>query len=80
MDEDTGAHMSAILKPLMNLLLSDNYSKVCMITTDLSKVPLSPRLGAEGTFYRIDLDIILLFGLTEFKAQVAWKEDGVEKR
>jgi len=51
------------------------------IVADLSKVPFSPGVGANGTsFYRMDYDIILLFGLTEFKAQVAWKEKGVEKR
>ncbi|KAF8652555.1 hypothetical protein AX16_004338 [Volvariella volvacea WC 439] len=33
-----------------------------------------------GIYYEIDFDIILLFGLTEFKAQIAWVEDGEEKR
>jgi hypothetical protein len=25
-------------------------------------------------FYRMDFDIVLLFGLAELKAQIAWKE------
>jgi len=59
----------------------DNYTQLCTVITDLSKVPLSPSRGANGaTFYRIDYDVVLLFGLTELKAQVAWKENGVEKR
>ena len=28
----------------------------------------------KGSFYSVDHDIILLFGMTELKAQVAWKE------
>lgn len=27
-----------------------------------------------GKCYRVEFDIVLLFGLTELKAQVAWKE------
>ncbi|TEB37947.1 hypothetical protein FA13DRAFT_1751822 [Coprinellus micaceus] len=37
--------------------------------------------GSDGRlFYKANFDIILLFGLTELKAQVCWKEKGVEKR
>jgi len=36
--------------------------------------PQSKTTGA-GTFYRLDYDIVLLFGMTELKAQVAWKEN-----
>ena len=28
-----------------------------------------------GTFERAEYDVILIFGLTELKAQVAWMED-----
>ena len=31
--------------------------------------------SGEGTFYRFEYDIVLLFGLTELEAKVAWKED-----
>jgi hypothetical protein len=27
------------------------------------------------TFYKVTYDIILLFGMTELKAQIAWKEN-----
>jgi len=33
------------------------------------------KLFGEGIFYRFDYDIVLLFGLTEFKAMLAWKEN-----
>ena len=50
---------------------------LCTIEADLSRVRLFPRPKAsgQGNFYRVDYDIILLFGLTELNAQIAWKED-----
>ena len=55
---------------------SDNYTKLCTIDADLSRVPLLPKSKTTGggSFYRLDYDIVLLFGMTELKAQVAWKE------
>ncbi|KAF8901884.1 hypothetical protein CPB84DRAFT_1776920 [Gymnopilus junonius] len=58
-----------------------NYSQLCNIVTDLSYLPLTPMTNPSGqTFYRVHYDIVLLFGLTEMKAQVAWKDKGVEKK
>ena len=56
---------------------ADNYTKLCTIDADLSRVPLLPKSKASGSgsFYRLDYDIVLLFGMTELKAQVAWKEN-----
>lgn len=53
-----------------------NYTKLCTIEIDLSHLPLTPRAkpNSTGLYYRLDYDIVLLFGLTELKAQVAWKE------
>ena len=50
--------------------------KLCTIEADLSRVPMLPRRKAagKGIFYRIGYDIILMFGMTELKAQIAWKE------
>jgi len=61
---------------------TNNYTKLCTIEADLSRVPLLPQTKAtgRGVFYRVDYDIVLLFGMTELKAQVAWKEKGKEKR
>ena len=59
------------------LLYSENYTKLCTIDIDLSRVPLTPRtkINGGGSFYRLDYDIVLLFGLTELKAHIAWKEN-----
>ena len=32
-------------------------------------------LAGKGSFHTVDFDIILLFGMTELKAQVAWTEN-----
>jgi hypothetical protein len=55
----------------------DNYAKLCTIEADLSHLPLSPRpkYSGEGTCYQVNYDVVLLFGLTEFKAVIAWKEN-----
>ena len=60
----------------LHLYIADNYTKLCTIEADLSRVPLLPLTKAKGrgVFYRLDYDIVLLFGMTELKAQVAWKE------
>jgi len=59
-----------------------NYTKLCTIEADLSGVPLLPQPKAvgQGTYYSVDYDFVLLLGMTELKAQIAWRENGVEKR
>ncbi|KAE9395088.1 hypothetical protein BT96DRAFT_923111 [Gymnopus androsaceus JB14] len=58
------------------------YSTACTVTADISQVSpkrlRNPRNGL--IYYETEYDVILLFGLTELKAQIAWKENGVEKR
>ena len=54
----------------------DNYTKLCTIEADLSQaVVTEPKAKGKGSVYKIYFDIILLFGKTELKAQVAWKEN-----
>jgi hypothetical protein len=55
----------------------ENYTKLCTIEVNLSHLPLSPQsnLSGEGTFYYLSFDTVLLFGLTELEAVVAWKEN-----
>jgi hypothetical protein len=54
--------------------LLDNYTKLCTIEADLSQAVVTrPKAKGKGNFYTARFDIILLFGLTELKAQVAWK-------
>ena len=57
--------------------LSDNYTELCTVEVDLSQAPILalPKTTGEGNFYRVDFDFILLFGMTELTAQVAWSEN-----
>ncbi|KAH9485825.1 Heat shock 70 kDa protein 12A [Psilocybe cubensis] len=58
------------------------YSTLCVVTADTSQVPvpLCYSINSNSMYYRIEIDIILSFGMTELKAQIAWNENGVEKR
>ncbi|KAF9442562.1 hypothetical protein P691DRAFT_810428 [Macrolepiota fuliginosa MF-IS2] len=60
-----------------------NFCDVFDVHADLSELikKLEPQAGVGGGhYYRLDYDVIILFGVTEFKAQCAWRENGVEKR
>ncbi|KAF9047847.1 hypothetical protein BJ165DRAFT_1527104 [Panaeolus papilionaceus] len=61
---------------------TDNYRELGIIKVDLSELPLQsrPMARGKGRYYQLDYDIVVLFGLTELKAFVSWKEDGLEKR
>jgi len=61
---------------------TDNYSTLCSIEADLSRAPVltRPKVTGAGSFYLVKCDIILLFGMTELQAQLAWTENGIEKR
>ena len=58
------------------VVLAENYTRLCTINVDLSKLPVStrPKTEGQGVYYISDYEIVLLLGLTELKAQVAWKE------
>ncbi|KAF4620562.1 hypothetical protein D9613_001104 [Agrocybe pediades] len=60
----------------------DAFSTLCHVRADTSQLHISPRKSGKGRarHYRVDFDVILSFGLTELTAQIAWKENGVEKR
>jgi hypothetical protein len=55
------------------------YATICYIGANTSQISknLKPRLssGAGRIYYALELEVILLFGLTELKAQIAWKEE-----
>ena len=52
----------------------ENYTELCEVEVDLSQLPASRRnrSSGDGIYYRVDFDIVLLFGLTELEAVVAW--------
>ncbi|KAJ3513953.1 hypothetical protein NMY22_g14895 [Coprinellus aureogranulatus] len=59
----------------------NKYRTLCKVEADISKVRPTVRKDASGeTYYDVVFDIVLLFGLTELKAQVAYVENGVAKR
>lgn len=75
-------YRGSVADPQWKDIDTENYTKLCTIEADLSHLPLTAQrksLGV-GTFYRLDYDLVLLFGLTEMKAQVIYKERGAEKR
>ncbi|KAJ3569485.1 hypothetical protein NP233_g5017 [Leucocoprinus birnbaumii] len=58
-----------------------NYKVACTIRADLTGVPIPRCVNPRGqNYYKVDLDVILIFGATELMAKVAWKEKGREKR
>ncbi|KAJ2923593.1 hypothetical protein H1R20_g13503, partial [Candolleomyces eurysporus] len=62
----------------------DQYTVECTVKADISMVKpeqsISYANGRVRVLYQIDFDIVLLFGLTELKAQIAYMDNGVEKR
>ncbi|PFH48903.1 hypothetical protein AMATHDRAFT_5374 [Amanita thiersii Skay4041] len=59
------------------------FPDLCKITANVSEVKrtISPQFNRSGQkYYNLDFDVVLLFGLTELKAQIAWNDNGVEKR
>lgn len=60
------------------VLRPDNYTQLCSIDIDLSKLPVEKqtKLGG-GIYYFVKYDVVLIFGLTELKAQVAWRDKSV---
>ncbi|KAI6046251.1 hypothetical protein EDC04DRAFT_2887938 [Pisolithus marmoratus] len=56
----------------------DSFTNRCTVYADTSKAAknLSQQTTRSGDkFYRIDYEVVLLFGLTELKAQISWMED-----
>jgi len=63
----------------------ESFSTLCTVSFNLEEVaktltPQTRMFGPGGSYYSLAFDVIISFGGTEFSAQVAWKENGVEKR
>jgi len=57
-------------------LNSDSYTFVCGLQADISHLPMIPQVNPSGeTFYKMEMSVILLFGLTELQVQLSWIED-----
>ncbi|KAI6044886.1 hypothetical protein EDC04DRAFT_2889550 [Pisolithus marmoratus] len=82
--EDIVAYRGTLERPQWMDKEKDSYTKLCTIYADTSKLTssLQPRRrpNGVGVYYTLNFDVVMLFGLTELKAQISWKEDGVEVR
>ncbi|KIJ04959.1 hypothetical protein PAXINDRAFT_21761 [Paxillus involutus ATCC 200175] len=77
------AYRGSLLRPTWMDKEAASFTKLCTVIADTSKLinSMSPRPSLNGgIYYRLDIDVILLFGLTELKAQISWNHGGVEKR
>ncbi|EIW80584.1 hypothetical protein CONPUDRAFT_154610 [Coniophora puteana RWD-64-598 SS2] len=61
---------------------ADDFSTACTVRADTSGVSqlLNIHRGKSQAYFELDIDIVLFFGSTELQAQIAWTENGVEKR
>ena len=51
------------------------FTTLCDVTANTSKITrtLLPQTAPDGSaYYEMEYDVILLFGLTELKAQISW--------
>jgi len=58
------------------------YHLLCTVHADTSRIARNLRqmLGPKGMYYRLDIDVVLSFCLTEIRAGIAWFENGSEQR
>ena len=51
------------------------FEALCVVQADLSTAPYETNRGIRGTMgYTREFEIVLLVGLTELKAQIAWTD------
>ena len=64
---------------LMSILHLDLYSELCTIEVDLSHLwntsNVQTLLRSSGVYYKVTYELVMLFGGTEIKALVCWKEN-----
>ncbi|KAF8161586.1 hypothetical protein B0H34DRAFT_673485 [Crassisporium funariophilum] len=61
---------------------SGMFSTLCYVDADTTALCASPPIRTQGgtRYYSVTFDIVLSLGLTELKAHICWKENGVEKK
>jgi hypothetical protein len=60
----------------LNFLKIADFTRACLLVADLSRLPKVPLKNKNGsTYYRVDFDVVLNFGLTELQAQLRWREE-----
>jgi len=80
--ESVWCYRGNVATPSWRDIDTNNYTELCTIKVDLSQMSrhFVPKTKGNGKFYKLHFDIVLLFGQTELKAQIAWKKNGIEKR
>jgi hypothetical protein len=70
-------YLLLLLKKWMTNDSADYFEDNCEIQGDLTSLKPSLKLYHSGkrAYYNFQVDVVLLFGLTELKAQIAWKEE-----
>ncbi|KAF9068301.1 hypothetical protein BDP27DRAFT_1448499 [Rhodocollybia butyracea] len=60
----------------------EKFRLLCTVEANTSEAckHLKPKTQRKKQYYRLDYEVILLMGLTELRAQVAWKVNGQEYR
>ncbi|KAG6332939.1 hypothetical protein ID866_6155 [Astraeus odoratus] len=72
------AYRGSLLDPQWTDEEPDSFKELCTIRADVSRAAnaLCPQTSPDGnTYYQIAFDVIILFGLTELKAQISWMEN-----
>ncbi|KAI5991132.1 hypothetical protein EDD15DRAFT_2369021 [Pisolithus albus] len=81
---DIIAYRGALQNPLWMDKEKESFTRLCTIFADTSKITSSlqphPQANGRGFYYIVNFDVVMLFGLTELKAQISWLENGVEVR
>ena len=79
--KDVDSRTSPFTQSIFFLYLysSDNYTLLCTIQVDVSEIPAvrSAKINGSGVYFVLNYEVILIFGLTELKAQVAWLDRNV---
>jgi len=66
--------------PLWMDVEQEKFETIARISADTSKAPCTPVMYRPGfPFFVQELEAIYIYGQTEFKAQIAWTEWGMEK-
>ncbi|KAJ6458053.1 hypothetical protein C8R47DRAFT_1163706 [Mycena vitilis] len=53
----------------------EHYRLACKIEADTSRLPKYPRQAGKRTYFEFTFEVVLSFGLTELKAEIAWMEN-----
>ncbi|KAF9068279.1 hypothetical protein BDP27DRAFT_1224514 [Rhodocollybia butyracea] len=58
---------------------TEMYTTACTVTANVLRAfyTIHRKPGTASVYYKTEYDVILLFGLTELKAQIAWKDENV---